>query len=171
MQMVKKILFMVLLLWFALLVFMPKTEMYHTLEKALLKQDIKLNETSIKENIFSLRIEDIRVYLKGIGLASIESIEWTSYLFYTKLVITNITVDASLSSQVPRQTDKIELVHRFISPLVISLDANGSFGAVEGEAKLLDKQVKIDFIETKDIKMFKNFLTKSDKGWSYEKSF
>jgi hypothetical protein len=171
MQMVKKILFMVILLWFALLVFMPKIEMYHTLEKALVTEDIKLNEKNIQEGIFSLRVEDITVYIKGIGLVSIASLEWTNYLFYTHLVFNNVSVDESLANKVPTQTDKIEISHTIMRPLIVSVDANGSFGSLVGEAKILEKQVKLDFIETKDISMLKKFLTKSEKGWSYEKSF
>lgn len=171
MQMVKKIFLIVLLTWFFILAFMPKAELYHTLEKTLDSQGIRLNEASIKEDIFSLKVKDITLYFKGIAVAHIDSLVFSSYLFYTTIEIENIEVDESLHKQAPAKTDKLRVIHTALSPFIVNIDGNGSFGTVEGNYHILDKKLAIDLLESKDISMFKAFLTKSDKGWSYEKSF
>ncbi|SFV71185.1 hypothetical protein MNB_SV-13-777 [hydrothermal vent metagenome] len=171
MQMVKKAFFFVFLTLFFILLFMPKVELYHTLEKTLAKQDIRLNEKTIEKGLFSLTVKDITLYIKGIAIAHIESIEFRTYLFYSRVMITNISIDESLHKQVPAQTDEIKIQHSVSNPLFVSLDANGSFGSILGEIALKERDIKIDFIESKDISMLKAFLTKGEKGWSYEKSF
>jgi uncharacterized membrane protein len=80
MQMVKKSVLIFLMLWFAILLFMPKAELYYTIEKSLAKQDIKLNEKSIEEGPFSLTLKDVTVYVKGIALAKIEELDFFTLL-------------------------------------------------------------------------------------------
>jgi len=171
MQMVKKITLFTTIIYFSMIVFMPKTELYHTIEKALAKEDIRLNEVEIVEGLFSLKVNDITVYVKGIAIAHIDSVEFNTYLLYNTLTIKNIMVDESLHTQVPAQTDKIQLGHSIMSPLLLSVDSNGTFGSLLGEIHLDENKVKLHFIETKDISMLKIFLTKGEEGWIYEKSF
>jgi len=171
MQMVKKVLFFSVLAWLAVLVFMPRIELYHTLEKVLAEEDIRLNESSIEEGIFSLNIKDITVYVKGIAIAHIDSIVLNTYLFYNTVSINTIKVDASLHKQVPAQSDKIDMVYSLMRPLTLVLDANGTFGTLTGEIHINEKNIKLEFIEAKDIAMLKTFLSKGEKGWIYEKSF
>ncbi|MDQ7086274.1 MAG: hypothetical protein Q9M36_15830 [Sulfurovum sp.] len=171
MQMVKKTLFIVFLLWFSLLAFMPKSELYYTLEKQLYTQEIVFNEAQIEEGIFSLVIKDVTVYVKGIAMAHIEAIEVSTYLFFTTVEIHNIEVEEALHNKVPALTKILNFSHSLTSPLMVILQANGSFGSVEGVVSLDAQKVKIDFIETKKMDMLKPLLVKSEKGWSYEKSF
>jgi len=130
MQMVKKSVLIFLMLWFSILLFMPKAELYYTIEQSLAKQDIKLNEKSIEEG-----------------------------------------VDEALQTKVPATTKEASFTHSILSPLSVSLDANGSFGALEGSVDLINKDLRIDFVEVGDIGMIQSHLTKDEKGWFYEKSF
>ena len=169
--MVKKSLFIAIVLWFSILAFMPKSELYYSIEKVLLTQDVKLNEKSITEGLFSLTLKDVTVYVKGIAIANIEEIKFFTVLFYSTLEIENVHMDESLHTQVPALTQEARFVHTLASPLSLSVDANGSFGLVTGTVNMKDKKIHIDFIETKEMNMLKPKLTKSKKGWFYEKSF
>jgi hypothetical protein len=171
MQMVKKILLFSTIIYFAIIAFMPKTELYHTVEKALEKEDIRLNEVEIEEGLFFVNINDITVYVKGIAIAHIDSVEFRTYLFYNTLSIKNIMVDESLHTQVPAQADKVQIIYSLMNPFSLSIDTNGSFGLLTGKILLDEQNIKLDFIETKDISMLKTFLKKGEKGWIYEKSF
>jgi len=171
MQMVKKSILIFFAVWFVLLMFMPKAELYYTLEKVLEKQDIKLNEKSIDEGLFSLSIKDVTVYVKGIALANIEELNFFTILFYNKLSVENLQVDEVLQTKVPSLTKEAIFSHTILAPLTVSVDANGSFGSVEGEISLKDENVHIKFIEAKEIGMLKDVLKKDEKGWFYEKAF
>ena len=171
MQMVKKSVLIFLMLWFAILLFMPKAELYYTIEKSLAKQDIKLNEKSIEEGLFSLTLKDVTVYVKGIALANIEELDFFTLLFYSSLEVNNLKVDEALHAKVPAATKEASFTHSVLTPFSVSIDANGSFGAIEGKVNIVNKDVRIDFVEVGDISMIQSLLTKDEKGWFYEKSF
>ncbi len=171
MQMVKKSIGIIVAIWFTLLLFMPKEEMYYAVEKQLAKQDITLNEKGISEGLFSLKIKDVTVYVKGIALANIEEIDFFSLLFYNRIHLSNLLVDEVLQAQVPTETKEAVLVYHVFSPLRATLDANGSFGEAKGSVDLVHKHMHIDFVKPKKIQMLKPYLKKGSKGWFYEKSF
>jgi len=169
MQMVKKSVLIFLAIWFSLLLFMPKAELYYTLESTLAKKDIKLNETSIEEGLFSLTLKDVTIYVKGIALGHVRELDFFTLFFYTSLDINDLKVDEVLHAKVPAMIKEASLTEHIFSPLSISVDANGSFGIIEGT--ITNSNVHVDFLEINDISMIKSSLTKGEKGWFYEKSF
>lgn len=171
MQMVKKSIGIIFAVWFTLLLFMPKEEIYYAVEKMLAAQDITLNEKSIDEGLFSLTLKDVTVYVKGVALANIDEIDFFTLLFYNTLSIDNLVVDEVLHSKIPAKTEEAVLTYQIFAPLTVSIDANGSFGYAQGSIHLADKQVHVDFVKPKEIDMIKSFLKKGEKGWFYEKSF
>lgn len=171
MQMVKKYLLWAFLLWFALLFFMPKVELYYALERELATQDITLNEASIEQGVLYVTIRDVKVYVKGVELAHIDSIHFFTLLGYSTLTMKDIEVDDLLKSKVPSAITELSASHSIFSPLSLALDANGSFGRAEGELSLLEGTVRVDLVESKDISTLKPYLKQDEKGWYYETSF
>jgi len=171
MQMVKKSLIVLFVLWFTILFFMPKRALYHKLEAVLLQNDIKINEKNIEEGLFSLTLHDAKVYVKGIQLATVEKIDFFSLLFYTNVEVEKLILDESLKNVAPTQIDEIEVTHAIWNPLNLSLEAQGSFTAIEGQVSLVDRNMRVDFNETKNIEMIKASLKQDEKGWFYETSF
>jgi len=171
MQMVKNTAISLFVLWLALLVFMPKKDLYFSLEQVLAKQSIVMNETSIDEGVFSLSIKGATVYFKGIEVARIEEINFFTLLFYTKLQLKNLVMDAALSGLAPEKTDEVLASHSFLSPLKVNIQAAGDFGLAEGAADLSGRTLHMDFVEAKDIAAIKGLLKKDEKGWYYETSF
>ena len=171
MQMVKKIVIALAVIWFAVLIFMPKQELYYMVEKELAKKDIKINEKSIDEGLFSLTINEADVYAKGIKLASVEKLNFFTLLFYTKVEFENLVLDDSLKSMAPTQTDAATISHAVWNPLHVDIEAQGSFGELKGAVSLGDKTLRLDFNESKGIEMLKPKLKNDEKGWYYETSF
>jgi len=171
MQMVKKIFITLFIAWFALLVFMPKQELYYKLEEELAKQEIKINEKAIEEGLFSLTLKQASVYVKGIKVATIEELTLFTLLFYTKVELDSLLLDDSLKAMAPEQTDKAILSHWVLSPLEASVSAEGSFGAIEGSVDLTERKLHIGFNEIKEIETIRSQLKKDGKGWYYETSF
>ncbi len=171
MQMVKKIFIALFIVWFGLLLFMPKQEMYYKLEKELEKQEIEINEKSIEEGLFSLTVKQASVYIKGIPVATIEELKFFTLLLYTKVELDTLLLDDSLKAMAPQQTDKATLTYSIISPLHASIYAEGSFGGIEGSVELKERKLHLDFNETKEIEMIRSQLKKDEKGWYYETSF
>ena len=172
MQMVKNILITIIIFWFALLFFMPKQELYFTLEKELAKQDIEINEQKIEEGLFSLNLINSEVYIKGIKIASIEKINIFTLLFTTNIHIKSLVLEDSLKSFAPEKIDMANLSHSILSVFNITIDGEGSFGLLSGNVNLKENTLRIDFRETtKELDSIKSNLKKDDKGLYYETSF
>jgi len=150
---------------------MPKQALYYKLEEELLKNDIKINEQSIEEGLFSLTLHNSKVYVKGIQLATIEKIDFFTLLFYTKVEVNKLLLDESLKNVTPTKIDTIVVTHAIWNPLNIVLGAQGSFANVGGSVSLVERHIRLDFNETKNIEMLKNNLKQDEKGWFYETTF
>jgi uncharacterized membrane protein len=171
MQMVKKFFMVLLISWFALLLFMPKEKLYYKLEEKLEKQGIKINEKNIEEGLFTLKLKHASVYVKGINIATVEEVTFFTLLLYTRVKINHLVVDASLKNMIPLQTDKAKIEYLISSLYNISLKAEGSFGIIDGKANLKERTFHLDFVEAKEIESIKALLNKDEKGWHYETSF
>jgi len=171
MQMVKKISLILLTVWFALLFFMPKQELYYKLEESLAKQDVRINEQHIDEGLFSLSLENADVYVKGIKVAHVKKLTFFTLLFYSEVKVKGVMLEESLKAVAPRQMDSAVARYSILSPLEAKVEARGSFGTIAGEVNLSKRILHLDFIEAKKIETLKNLLKKGEKGWYYETSF
>jgi len=168
--MVKKLLIIVISIWIASLAFMPKKELYFALEHTLKQYNIEMNEDSINESIFGLDISGIDVYAQGIKVAHIDNVDFTTFLFYNSVVVSDVTIDSSLKSMAPQKINDINLTYSIVKPLKVSLNSSGDFGEVEGYLDY-NKTLYLRFVKVGDIKPFIKGLKKNDNGWYYEKQF
>jgi hypothetical protein len=151
---------------------MPKQELYFTLENELAKQDIEINEQSIEEGVFSLNLIKPVIYVKGIKIATVEKINIFTLLFYNNINIRSVHLDDSLRSFSPQTIDFANISYSLFSPFTVNIDANGSFGLLEGSANLNERNIRLDFSETtKAIDPIRANLKKDEKGLYYERSF
>jgi len=171
MQMVKKLLVGIVLVWAALILFMPKEELYFSLERELAKEGVEINEASIEEGLLTLTLKDVTVYVKGIEVATVKEITLVTLLVYTKVEAVDFHVDKEFYAFVPEYARKIVLTHTVADPDHIKVDAAGSFGVLEGKISLSKRTVHLDFAETKDIEAIQSQLKKGEEGWYYETAF
>jgi len=171
MQMVKKILIALVLIWFAFIVLMPKQEIYYKLEKVLEKSEIKINEQKIDEGLFTLTLHNADIYVKGIKLATVEKVNFFTLLFYSNVNLDDLVLDDSLKSMAPTDIQNASASHIIVNPLSVSLSADGGFGSMDGYVKLADKTLRVDFNDSIGVKMLQPKLKQDEKGWYYETSF
>ncbi len=157
-----------LLLW----LFAPKVELYYALEKQLKEKSILISNETISDTWYGLKIENADLSVDGAKIATISQLNFNIFFFYNSLKINDVKMDKSLSNMAPKEINSVNAVYSIINPLKIQLDANGSFGVMNGEVALLDKKVALLFPVTKEIKTIKKFLKKDkEKGWIYETSY
>jgi len=172
MQVVKKFFIVLFVLWFALLLFMPKKELFYTLEKDLKAQGVQINEKGIEEGLFSLSLIDATIFYKGIKVAIVEKVNIFTLLFTTNIHISTLELDDSLKAFAPQKIDSADITHRLFAPYTLHITALGSFGKMEGSADLKAGKVRLDFLNTtKEIDVIRSQLKKDEKGWYYETSF
>jgi len=172
MQVVKKIFISLFVLWFALLLFMPKKELFYTLEHALLQEGIVINEKSLDEGLFSLNFMDATIFYKGVKVATVEKINIFTLLFTTNIHISTLELDDTLKAFAPQKIDSADITHLLFAPYTLNITALGSFGKMKGSADLKAGKLRLDFLNaTKEIDMIRSHLKKDKKGWYYETSF
>ena len=171
--MVKNISIILVSLWFALLAFMPKEELYYALEHKLVDYGIELNEHNIKSGLFSLEISDIDIYVEGIKIAHINQMDFFITLVFNKLNISDIILDSSIKSLIHLDIQQIQnanLVYSIISPQKADISLEGDFGNATGYINI-NRVLHLNFSMTKNLNSFTNILEKDDNGWYYETKF
>jgi hypothetical protein len=171
MQVVKNILIIILVLWLSIIIFTPKRAIYYKIEQELSKKGVKINEKNIIDGLFSLKIEGLDIYFKGIKIAYVKEINIFTTIISSKIDITNIKVDDSFKAMLPQDISYVKINHNVSSPFIIPIDINGSFGTIEGKTDIKKRKVRLNFVSTYDIEVFKKFLKKDKEGWYYETSF
>ena len=171
MQMVKKIGTVIAVLWLAIIVMMPKQEMYYLLEQELAKEDIKISSEKISEGLFTLTVKDPSVYVKGIKVATIKEIHLFTLLFYTRGSLEGLLLDSSLERFAPREIDQAVVTYSVLNPVNVAIEANGVFGEADGKVNLIQKQVTMRFSQSQNLGMLRSQLKKDGEGWLYETSF
>ena len=171
MQMVKKIATLIVVLWLAVIVMMPKQEIYYLLEQELEKNDIKISSEKISEGWFTLRIQEPSIYVKGIKVATVKEIELFTLLFYTRGSLEGLLLDRSLERFAPREIDQAVVTHSVVNPLNMMIDARGLFGEAEGRVNVMERQIRMKFSQRKNLGMLSSKLKKDGEGWLYETSF
>ena len=174
MQMVKKIIMSIIssfIILLALLIFAPKHEIYYKLEKELEKNGIVISDEKFTDTIFGIKIEDANIYVKGINVAHIKSINLDIFVIYDRLTIDSVTTDKSIQNFVPKSINHAEAIFSILKPYKISIDANGSFGEIVGGFYINMNKIFIRVPNPKDIHAFSGFLKRDAKGLYYEKFF
>ena len=172
MQVVKKFFIVLFVVWFSILLFMPKKELFYTLEKDLAEQGVQINEKEIDEGLFSLNLIDATIFYKGIKVATVEKINIFTLLFTTNIHISTLELDDALKAFAPQKIDSADITQQLFSPYTAKITALGSFGEMEGMADLKAGKLRLDFLNTtKEIDVIRPNLQKDEKGWYYETSF
>jgi len=172
MQVVKKIFIGLFVFWFALLLFMPKEELFFALEKELKHYDVVIDEERLEENLLSLNLVNAHIYVKGIEVATVEKMNIFTLLFTSNINIKALTLDDSLKSFAPQHIEVANISHSLLSPMHAHIEAKGSFGLLEGEIDLKTRTLRVDFTETTaEIAKIRANLKKDEKGLYYETSF
>jgi len=171
MQVAIKIVLGFILVWFALLAFMPKTELYYKLEEELAKQGVKINEEHIDENPFELSITGLTLYVKGIEIAKIEKVNLFMTFFYNNITVEGVVMDDLAASQSVKSIKSATMNYRVDAPMVAPIHLEGSMGTIDGNITLPQKLLHLEVVKKKDIAAITKYLTKDAKGWYYETSF
>jgi len=172
MQMVKRIIGGFFLLIIFLWLLAPKQELYYLLEKELKKNDIIISNETIKDKWYGLEIVDADVYVKGAKMAEVSELDLNIFFLYNILSVKNIHVNKAMENVAPKNIEEIKVQYSIANPLNIEISGKGSFGVLEGNVSLMDRDILIKFPVAKDIKPFRKFLKKDKTGeWKYETSY
>ncbi len=170
----KKILIFILVFFGSVIVFMPKINLYNTLEKFLKDERILIKEKKISDNLISLDIEGATLFYDGIKSLEIGSLKVKPWLITNEIILTDIKPSAVIKKQLDVQADNIEITYSLWDYKNINIFAEGDFGEVSGVFEILDeKSGKLHLVLDASKKFVNNSFVrqnfkKSEEGLVYE---
>jgi len=126
------------------LFFLPKVELYYTLEKELEKQKIVLSDERIEDSGFSLHISDAKLYWNSVFGGQIEKIKLSTFLLHNSLSFENAKLNHALSSFLPGKIEYLNVRYSIINPIKVVISGNGDIGEIKGYINPFVKEIKIE---------------------------
>jgi hypothetical protein len=159
----KKFFLFLLGLFLGFVLFMPKDNLYYTLQNFLQKQNIYIN-SDIKNNI-SLNLKNGTVYYNKMDIAKFKKIYVFPFVFYNEIKAEKVTLNIG--------NYKINSLRAFYSiffPVKIFIKGESNFGKIGGYVDLIKREAKI-YIYNLTNSALKQFLIKDKKGYFYYAKF
>ncbi len=167
----KKFLLLLTSIYLALVLLMPKVELYYTLKKILERERIVLAQSDLKDRWFDLKIEGVKLYYDGIESARAEAVDLWPWLFYNQLRATGVRAGKDVRKMFDFNADRITVRHSVLHPMAATIDASGNFGKISGSVDVKSGKVKLRCEPTKRFlqsQAFREFFRKTGEGYIYE---
>jgi hypothetical protein len=160
---------------FALALFIPKSSLYYLAEKSLKEYDITISDERVHESLLSLEVSDLKLALKGISSADISSVRFVFLGVYNSIELRQLRLSSLVDIYLPPKIQEISIEYSLLTPLSVTIDAQGDFGLLSGELNLMDLRVNARLKPSKlMLHKYRNslrFFKKSQKGeYNYAKA-
>jgi len=159
----KKFILFLIGLFIGFIVFIPKDNLYYTLQKYLSKEKIYIN-SNIKNSLI-LTLSNGKIYQNGINLAQFEKVKIIPFLVYNNIKAKNIKISFQNI-----KIDNLNITYSIINPLKIKINGTSNIGKINGEVNLIKKIIKI-YILNLNNNTLKSFLRKDKQGYFYYEKF
>lgn len=159
-----KFLTIILSFFIGLIIFMPKENLFFTLQKELKKENIFIN-TKTSSNLIDLKLDNSKIFVNKINIANIESIKITPLLFFNKIDLKNIKIDFNHLN-----IDNLNLTYSVLTPFNVDIKGSSNFATIKGFIDLKNRNMKIYLLNLTN-KTIKSFLKKDKKGYFYAQKF
>ena len=169
----KKILLSLVVFYIALIVLMPKKELYYTLNDVLKSNLIEISQKSLHDKLFFLEIKDVELYYDKAKVADIKKIDIIPFIFFNKATILNIELADSVKNILNFKAKELKLTYNIFGFSKIYIASNGTFGELEGEFDLKSKKLFLKLTPSKEFENDKNinkFFKKTENGYIHESS-
>ncbi len=158
----KKFFIFLIGIYIGFIIFMPKENLFFTLQNYLKNQNIYIN-TKTTSNPFSLSLKNFTIFINGIDIARGEKISIFPFIFYNKIEAKNINVNVQNI-----KINNLFATYSIINPIKIIITGNSNFGKIDGNIDVIKKTIKI-YVKNPSEEI-KEFLRKDNKGYFiYEK--
>lgn len=154
--------------------FLPKENIYYSVEKALSQAHLYLGNEKIHNRLFYLDIQDASLLLDSMPIGTIEHITIAPVLFYNRVSMSALNFNKEFASLFPKGIESLSFTYTLFSPLKIIIEGNADFGPLHGAIDLEKKQVEITIEASQKMRDYPLLLAKlhkSEKGLVYETSF
>jgi len=158
-----------------LLVFIPKENLFYLLEKELAKEELYISNERLKEELFTLKIQNASLSYKGIAFADVQEIESVFLFFYNEVSFKDMKLSSLLANYWPQKVQTGKISYSVLNPLDLQAVAKGDFGEIHAKYSLQKRVLKVFLTPSKlMLQKYRNSLRYFKKlktgEYSYEKS-
>ncbi len=167
----KKIVLFITIFILGLVLFMPKINLYYTLENFLKKEHIMIKEGAIKDRWVALEIKDASVFYDGVASLEAKEIDILPWIFYDKVTLKDVRPAKALTSMFDAKADSITLTYSLLSYKTIMIAAEGDFGTLRGYIDLRERKIHLVLAPSKKFKnhqVVREYFKKQEEGLVYE---
>ncbi len=167
----KKFLLLLAVLYIAIVTLMPKENLYYTLKNRLKDQQITISESNLKDNLISLKADNVIISYDGIESVDVESFSILPLILYNKLTATNVSATDALKSMFKYSADEVVLTYKVWDYRSVDIVANGDFGEIHGSLDIFSGELKLNIepsLEFEKNSLLRQYFKESDEGYIHE---
>ncbi len=157
-----------------LVVFLPKSNLYYSAEKALSSTHLYLSGEQISDRLLYLDVHDATLLLDDMSIGSVEHIRLIPLILFNRVTITSVEFNGEFAALFPEGIDNLSFTYTLLHPLTVNIEGTGGFGPVQGEIDLSKHRLTLLFEPSPIMRNYPLLLAKlhkSDEGLVYETSF
>ncbi len=170
----KKFLAVVFTVYLSLILFMPKVNIWFTLEKALREEGVIISDEKVKDYGLFFSLKDGKLYYDGLKTLDIGSVKVLPFLFFNEITLKNIKSSKETKSLFNLSLSEVDLKNSVLKPFSILIKGEGDMGKFSGSLDLKKRFVKIVLIPSKKFLAggnLRRYFKKSKEGYVYEYGF
>jgi hypothetical protein len=145
-------------------IFLPRENIFFTMQDFLSKEKIYINSKEINDNIF-LSLDKNKVFYKDINIADIDKINGLFFILYNSVKLENVKLNFQ-----NLKINTLDIKHTLFNPYKIIITGTANFGKIDGYINFNTQNGKIYILNLNNNNL-KYFLKKDKKGYFYEVSF
>jgi hypothetical protein len=167
----KKILLFILFFYLGAVLFMPKINLYYTLEGLLKKEHVEIKEGRLVDRWIDLKIEDATIFYDGIASVKMDDLTISPWLFYNKIVAQNIQPTTDIKRMINVKATEVEISYGVMDYQSIMIEAKGDFGLLHGTLNIFDRNLRLILEPSAKFKhhdIVRRYFKKEEEGLVYE---
>ena len=167
----RKIILFITMFLFGIVLFMPKVNLYFTLENFAKKEHVEVKEGTLKDRWIDLNIKDATIFYDGIASLNANELTIAPWLFYNKVTALGISPTKEIKSMFDVNADKVSLIYSVLDHKYIMIEAEGDFGQIEGTLDVIEQKVRLILTPSQKFKnntLVRQYFKKEEEGLVYE---
>jgi len=167
----KKILLFIAILYLGFVLFMPKINLYYTLENFAKKELIEIKEGTLKDRWIDLDIKEAVVSYDGIASVQADEVKISPWIFYNKITALGLAPTNEIQKMFNARADEVVLTYSVLDYKHIMISAWGDFGEIEGTLDVFAQKVRLLLDPSEKFKnhtLVKQYFKKEEEGLVYE---
>ena len=160
-----------LFLYVGLVLFMPKVNLYYTLENFAKKELIEIKEGSLKDRWLDLDIKEAVVSYDGIASVQADEVKISPWIFYNKVTALGVAPTKEVEKLFDARADEVILTYSVLDYKHIMISAHGNFGEIEGTLDMFAQKMRLILDPSEKFKnntLVKQYFKKEEEGLVYE---